>query len=129
MREQGRGRERIPSRLLSVGAEPDAGLELTNREIMTWAKTKSLTLNRLSHLDAPKLRFNTSFHVIITPNLQKEGMISDCACEETGSGELLTCPRDTSIKRAEKLGMAESDFHLTLLTKNGVQGCLGGSVS
>ena len=30
-----RGRERIPSRLLTVSAEPDAGLQLTNREIMT----------------------------------------------------------------------------------------------
>ena len=30
-----RERERIPSRLCSVSAEPDAGLELTNREIMT----------------------------------------------------------------------------------------------
>ena len=27
--------ERIPSRLPAVGAEPDAGLDLTNREIMT----------------------------------------------------------------------------------------------
>ena len=38
-REQGRGREtgrdRIPSRLLSVNAERDAGLNLTNHEIMT----------------------------------------------------------------------------------------------
>ena len=36
---QGRGRERgregIPSRLCVVGAEPDAGLELANREIVT----------------------------------------------------------------------------------------------
>ena len=30
-----RGRERIPSRVWAVSAEPDAGLELTNREIMT----------------------------------------------------------------------------------------------
>ena len=32
----GRGRERetIPSRPLAVGSEPDAGLELTNREIV-----------------------------------------------------------------------------------------------
>ena len=30
-----RGRERIPSRLHAVSAEPDAGLELTNCEIMT----------------------------------------------------------------------------------------------
>ena len=29
-----RGRERIPSRLHTLRAEPDAGLELMNREIM-----------------------------------------------------------------------------------------------
>ena len=37
--EQGRGtemgRERIPSRLCAVSTEPDAGLDLTNHEIMT----------------------------------------------------------------------------------------------
>ena len=30
-----RGREGIPSSLLAVSTEPDAGLELTNYEIMT----------------------------------------------------------------------------------------------
>ena len=37
--KQGRGRERegerIPRRLLTVSTQPDAGLELTNREVMT----------------------------------------------------------------------------------------------
>ena len=33
-RERERGRERIPSRLSAVRAEPDVGLEPTNREIM-----------------------------------------------------------------------------------------------
>ena len=31
----GVGRERIPSRFHTVNTEPDSGLELTNREIMT----------------------------------------------------------------------------------------------
>ena len=31
------------SRLWAVGTEPDAGLELTNREITTWAEAGSLT--------------------------------------------------------------------------------------
>ena len=31
------------SRLWAVSAEPDAGLELTNREIMTWAEVGRLT--------------------------------------------------------------------------------------
>ena len=43
----GRGRERrshrIRSRLQAVSTEPDVGLELTNREIMTWAKVGRLT--------------------------------------------------------------------------------------
>ena len=34
-------RERIPKRLHAVSAEPDAGLKLMNREIMTYAKVKS----------------------------------------------------------------------------------------
>ena len=34
-RDRQRGRERIPSRLHAVNAQPDAGLKFTNREIMT----------------------------------------------------------------------------------------------
>ena len=48
-----RRRERIPSRLCVVSTEPDGGLKPPNHEIMTWAKTKSWMLNRLSHPDAP----------------------------------------------------------------------------
>ena len=33
--ERERGRERIPSRLHTVSAEPNVGLELTNHEIMS----------------------------------------------------------------------------------------------
>ena len=33
--EEQKDRERILSRLCAVSAEPDAGLDLTNREIMT----------------------------------------------------------------------------------------------
>ena len=39
--ERGRERERIPSRLHSVSAELDAGLELMNCEIMTRAEIQS----------------------------------------------------------------------------------------
>ena len=45
--------ERIPSRLCTVIAEPKVGLELTSPEVTTSVETKSLTLNRLSHLGAP----------------------------------------------------------------------------
>ena len=48
-----RGRERIPSRLHTVSAEPDVGLETTNCEIMTWVETKSQILNLLSRPGAP----------------------------------------------------------------------------
>ena len=40
------------SRLRAVSTEPDAGLELTDREIMTRAEVRRL-LNRLSHPGAP----------------------------------------------------------------------------
>ena len=50
-----RGRQRIPSRLHAVSAEPDVGLELTNREIKTWAEVKIWTPNRLSHPGTPVL--------------------------------------------------------------------------
>ena len=48
--EHGRGRERggdteseVVSRLWAVSTEPDAGLELTTCEVMTWAKVRRLT--------------------------------------------------------------------------------------
>ena len=41
--------ERIPSRLCTGSTEPSAGLDLTNRETMTQAKTKSRMLNWLGH--------------------------------------------------------------------------------
>ena len=55
-----RGGERIPSSFCTVSVEPDAGLdvgldvgfkglELTTREIMTWAETKCWMLDWLSH--------------------------------------------------------------------------------
>ena len=43
-RETERERERISSRLQAVSTEPDAGLELLNCEIMTWAEIMSLML-------------------------------------------------------------------------------------
>ena len=45
--------ERIPSRLCTISAEPDTGLELMNREIVTSAEIKRQVLNRLSHPGAP----------------------------------------------------------------------------
>ena len=53
-KEREGGRQRIPSRRLAVSAEPDAGLDPMNREIMTWAKIKSRMLNPLSYLGAPR---------------------------------------------------------------------------
>ena len=34
-----RGRHRIGNRLQAISPEPDAGLELTDREIVTWLKS------------------------------------------------------------------------------------------
>ena len=50
--------EKISSRLCTVSAEPSMGLEPTNHEIMSWAKTKSQILNRLSHSGAPAEYFH-----------------------------------------------------------------------
>ena len=51
---RGKGRDRIPSRPCTVSAEPDTGLNLTNTEIVTGAKTKSQTLHGLSPQAAPE---------------------------------------------------------------------------
>ena len=48
-------RERIPSRLHAVSTEPDMGLELMNREIMTRAENKSQMLSLLNHPGDPLL--------------------------------------------------------------------------
>ena len=56
-RSRERGRERIPSRLWAVSAEPNMGLHLTNCEIMTWAKIKSRAFNHLCHPGATSLSF------------------------------------------------------------------------
>ena len=45
--------DRIPSRLCAVITEPYTGLDPTNSEIMTRARIKSPTLNRLNHPGAP----------------------------------------------------------------------------
>ena len=70
-RKQGRGRERIPSRLHTVRAEPDAGIELSDRETMTWAEIKSQTFNQLSHPGAPLFLIfcgtSTLFSIIAAP--------------------------------------------------------------
>ena len=53
----GRGREkgieRIPSRLHTVSTEPDVGLQLMNRDSMTWVKIRSQMLNWLRHPGTP----------------------------------------------------------------------------
>ena len=55
--EWGRGRERGKERESqadpSLNAEPHVGLRTTNREIMTWAETKSQTPNWLHHPGVP----------------------------------------------------------------------------
>ena len=42
-REKEKEREGIPSRLLTVGAEPDAGLEPTNQDTVTFTEVGRLT--------------------------------------------------------------------------------------
>ena len=73
----GRRRDRIPSRLHAVSAEPDVGLKLTNCEIMIWAEIKSQTPNRLSHPGTPNYKnLNTTpnydlYRIVICRNILK----------------------------------------------------------
>ena len=48
-----RERKRISSRPHAVSTEPNVGLDLMDREIMTWAEIKCQMLNQLSHPGAP----------------------------------------------------------------------------
>ena len=48
----------MPSRLCTGCAEPDVGLELTNRELVTGAEIKSRMLNLLSHPGTPGTFFS-----------------------------------------------------------------------
>ena len=50
------------SRLWAVSTEPDAGLKLTNREIMTWAEVGWLS-HQLSHSGAPLLPCNITWNL------------------------------------------------------------------
>ena len=54
---QGRGTEwgRESQAGSTLSTEPDAGLDLRNCEIITWAQINNLMLNRLSHPGAPNL--------------------------------------------------------------------------
>ena len=52
-RGRDRGRETIPSRLCALRAEPDAVLDPTNCQIMTWAEIKGQKLSQLSHPGVP----------------------------------------------------------------------------
>ena len=52
--ERGRETEFQEGYVHAVSTEPDAGLDLTNLETMTWPKIKSQMLNELSHPEALK---------------------------------------------------------------------------
>ena len=53
-----RKEDRTPSKFCTaVSAEPDAGLKLTNCEIMSWVEIKSRTFNWLSHPRRPGALF------------------------------------------------------------------------
>ena len=59
---EGGGKESQADSILSV--EPDTGLELNDPKIMTWAKTKSQTLNQLKQPGAPEPSvFNQPSHI------------------------------------------------------------------
>ena len=48
-----RGGERIPSRLCTDNSKPDAGIDPTDRKVMTGGEIKSWVFDRLSHPGTP----------------------------------------------------------------------------
>ena len=56
-----RDRERIPTRLHAVSAEPDGGPDPPNHAIMTRVEIRSWMLNQVSHPGAPKVGHVTQF--------------------------------------------------------------------
>ena len=58
----GKGRERGRESQEGSALESDAGLELTNHDIMTWAEIKSWMLNWLSHPGARQILNILSIH-------------------------------------------------------------------
>ena len=95
-RERERERERFPSRFPTGRAEPDAGLKLTHREIVTRAETKSPLLHRLSPPGA-LLEF------ICNRKLSTSGTFT-VICRHTQSNEtseLPTCLFPTEIQQGK----------------------------
>ena len=74
-----RDRQRIPSRIHTVNAEPDVGLELTNGEIMTRAEIKSRTLHRWSHPGAPRPLNFWQFVTTAAGNSDRNGLCPPCS--------------------------------------------------
>ena len=70
-KDSDRGRDRIPSMFCTASTEADVGLEPTNREIMTWAKTKSQMPNRLNHPGTPGQLF--SWEQVLKRQARKAG--------------------------------------------------------
>ena len=72
-------REKIPSKLLTVSAEPDVGLKLMNREMTTGAEIKSQMHNQLSHPGAPLLLSSKRFsHVLPRSPLSALCILASC---------------------------------------------------
>ena len=63
--ERERERDNISSRLCTLSAEPDTGLELIVREIMTWAKSKVRCLTRWAIWHPKGLHFSVLYLTII----------------------------------------------------------------
>ena len=63
-----RGRKRIPSRLHTISAEPNVGLDLMNCEIMTRAKIKSLDAQPPEPLRCPLIYV---LHSLISKHIEQ----------------------------------------------------------
>lgn len=82
--------DRIPSRFCAASTEPNAGLELTNNEILTGAEIKSQKPNRLKYSGAPGGGFYPNNNRI----LEKLEFLNICTIDIWGQmtlGGILSC--------------------------------------
>ena len=96
-KEEGTGRERegqrIWSSLCADSREPDAGLELMNPEVMTWAEIKSRRLNWLSHPGTPTLGILNGLHW----KYKGKWYVSTCAIQSRTPKEIIMTSKTTAI--------------------------------
>ena len=121
--EQRQGRERIPSRLHTVSAEPNAGLHVI------WAKIKSHILNLLSHPASPKYRTvltrEVTFICILKNHSEQQGNQVRSYCSGTGKGDETWIQRGPCPHRLTDILISQIRYRITSTdTKAQASSCL-----